>query len=46
MPAPTAERDPDQMVGETERLSGVRRPTAWAGGREGAPHSYGKVTTS
>ncbi|MFF9775116.1 hypothetical protein ACF1HJ_15845 [Streptomyces sp. NPDC013978] len=45
MPAPTAERDPDRTVRETERLSGVDRPALWAGGREDAPHSPGRVTT-
>ncbi|MDT0573115.1 hypothetical protein RM704_37645 [Streptomyces sp. DSM 3412] len=45
MPAPTAERDPDQLAGNTERLSGVDRPPVWAGVREGAPHSHGRVTT-
>ncbi|MCC9706552.1 hypothetical protein E4N62_15500 [Streptomyces sp. MNU76] len=44
MPAPNDERDPDRMVGDTERLSGAARPMVRAGVRSGAPHSHGRVT--
>ncbi|MER6158747.1 hypothetical protein ABT147_24875 [Streptomyces sp. NPDC001868] len=36
MPALTADRTPDQLVGDMQRLIGGDRPTVWAGVPEGA----------